>query len=85
MNKITMIQLSSIILGLIGTFLLAFGLRVREGISSDLRRELKIEEKGLIAPSDVRQRIGLFYGGLLLLTVSAVLQIGLLFCHPCTP
>ena len=68
------LQIASLALGLVGTWLLAFGLKVRPGISRDLRKELGLDETDLIAPSDVRTRPGLFWGGLLLLTLAGTLQ-----------
>ena len=72
-------QILSIVIALIGTYMLAFGLRVKEGISKDLRKEFNLDKSGLIAPSDVHQRPFLFYGGLGLLTIAALIQTLLLF------
>jgi hypothetical protein len=68
-------EILSIVLMVTGTWCLAFGLRVRTGISDDLRRDLNIEDKDLIPPTDVRQRTGPFWCGLSLITVGALLQI----------
>jgi len=53
---------ASLISVLIGTWFLAFVLKVLAGISSELRKNLEIEKKGLICPSNVRQRSCLFGG-----------------------
>ena len=68
-------KILSIVLMVAGTWCLAFGLRVRSGISADLRKSLNIEDKDLIPPADVWQRKGLFWCGLVLITVGALLQI----------
>ena len=68
-------EILSIVLMVAGTWCLAFGLRVRSGISDDLRRDLNTESTDVVAPSDVRQRKGLFWCGLVLITVGALLQI----------
>lgn len=43
-----LIQVLSILAALVGTYLLAFGLKIQPGISDELRKELKVEEKGLV-------------------------------------
>jgi len=73
-----LIQALSIVAALAGTFLLAFGLKVRPGISDDLRKQLRIEEKGLVSPSDVQQRWGFVVWGLVLVTIAALLQLWLI-------
>lgn len=70
-----LIQLISILFTVIGTFMVAFGYRAKQGISNDLREQLKIDEKDLIVPSDIKQRPVVFYGGLLLLALAAICQI----------
>lgn len=77
-----LVQAISIFLTLIGTFLVAFGLKIRGGISDDLRQKLEITKKGLIPPTDVRQHPILIIIGLLLISVAAVFQVWLLFCSP---
>lgn len=74
------IQVASIVLGLSGTWLLAYGLKVKEGISREMRKELKLEERpDIIVPSDVRQVPCLFYSGLILISIAAIAQIALAF------
>lgn len=74
------VQAISIVAALTGTFLLAFGLKVRPGISDDLRKELRIEEKGLVSPSDIQQRWGFVVWGLIFVTIAALLQLWLILC-----
>lgn len=75
-----LLQACSTLLWLAGTFMLAFGLRIKEGIDPSLRKELKIEERDIIAPSDVRQRPFLIYGGLIVVTMAAATELYLVFC-----
>jgi len=74
------LQIISLILALTGTWLVAFGLRVKEGISTEMRNELKIEKTNLIVPSDVRQRIWLIILGLLSITIATILQAYVIIC-----
>ena len=69
-------KLVSISSALIGTFMLAFGLKVKSGISKSLRKELG-NKQDLIAPSDVRQRTILIALGLALITIAAGIQLWL--------
>ena len=73
-----LVQVVSVIAALAGTFLVAFGLKVRPGISDDLRKELRIEEKGLVSPSDVQQRWRFVVWGLVFVTTAALLQLWLI-------
>jgi len=57
------IQLIALALGLSGTWMVAFGLRIQEGIDPSFRKELHLDPK-LIVPADVSQRLWLFKGGL---------------------
>ena len=68
------LQIGSILLWLLGTFMLTFGLKVTEGIDPKFRKELKIPE-GMIAPSEVRQRPFLIYGGLIAITIASVFDL----------
>ena len=68
-------EILSIVLMVAGTWCLAFGLRVRPGISDDLRRDLNTESTDILAAADVRKRKGPFWCGLVLITVGALLQI----------
>jgi len=77
MHKV--LQALSIVLALIGTYLLAFGLKVRTGISDELRKELEIEKKELIAPADVRQRTSVVSWGLVMISLAALLQLWVIF------
>ena len=74
------LQIASIILGVIGTYMLVFGLHVKEGISRELRKDLYIDKSDLIAPADVRQRTMLIIYGLLFVTISAILQLLSILC-----
>ena len=76
-----LVQVISVVAALIGTFLLAFGLKIRPGISDDLRKELKIEENGLVSPSDVQQRWRFVVWGLVFVTIAALLQVWLILCN----
>jgi len=60
--------------------MLAFGRRVRTGISDELRKELDIEKRNLISPSDVRQRRGLTTCGLVIIIFAAVFQLWAIVC-----
>lgn len=73
-----LVQVISVIAALTGTFLLAFGLKVRPGIRDDLRKNLKLEEKDLVSPSDVQQRWGFVVWGLVFVTIAALLQLWLI-------
>jgi hypothetical protein len=75
-----LLQIASIISVLAGTWFLAFGLRVRSGIDSGLKKELDVEKKGLISPTDVSQRPALFWIGLALITFGALLEFFLITC-----
>lgn len=79
-NYISLIQFTSVIFVLIGAWLLAFGLRIKEGIAPELKKELDIEKMGLISPSDVRQRPFLFRSGLALISFGALLEIFVIAC-----
>ena len=74
------LQIASIILGVIGTYMLVFGLHVKEGISRELSKDLNIDKSDLIAPADVRQRTVLIIYGLLFITISAILQLLSILC-----
>ena len=77
-----LLQIIPIILALAGTIMLAFGLKIRGGISVDLRQKLKIAEKELTPPTDVKQCPILIIMGLLLISAAATFQVWLLFCSP---
>ena len=74
------LQVFSIVSALSGTWFLAFGLKVRPGMERSLERDLEVEKRGLISPSSVRQRPVLFWVGLVLVSVGAVIQVWLLIC-----
>ncbi len=76
MHIIKWMQIASVILALAGTYILAFGLRVREGISKEIWEQIKTEAEriGAYQPSEVRQRKNLIYVGLALITIAAILQ-----------
>ncbi len=76
MHIIKWMQIASVILALAGTYMLAFGLRVREGISKEIWNQIKTEAEriGAYQPSDVWQRKNLIYAGLALITIAAILQ-----------
>ena len=75
-------QTIPIFLTLAGTFMLAFGLKIREGISTDLKQKLEAEKKELVSPTDVKQCTILINIGLLLISAAAIFQLWLLFCSP---
>ena len=75
-----LVQALSIIAALAGTYLLAFGLKIRPGISDDLRKKLKIEEKDLVSATDIQQRGAFIVWGLVLVTIAALLQLWLILC-----
>jgi len=67
-------QIIPIILVVAGTWVLAKGLRVKKGISDDLRREANIdEEKDLIVPSEVQETLWI-PRGLWLITIGGIIQ-----------
>ena len=74
------LQAISIILALAGTFMLAFALKIRTGISNELRKELEIDKQNLISPTDVRLSRWLFICGLILISVAAGLQLWRILC-----
>ena len=78
MHKIA--QSLSVILALIGTFLLAFGLKLRPGISEPLRKGLDLENRDLVSPSEVRQRNALVWTGLVLISVAAAIELYVVVC-----
>jgi hypothetical protein len=69
------LQATSVILVAVGTWLLAFGLKVRPGINQALEKELDLEKKGLVSPSAVRQRPAFFWVGLGLITAGALIAL----------
>jgi len=73
------VKLICITLTLIGTIMVAFGYKVKEGISRDLRKQLELDRKCLISPSDVQQHPWLFYGGLALILLATLSQVLLIF------
>ena len=79
-EKAQFIEVSTIIIALVGTFLLANGLRVKTLIAKDLSEKLELEKKNLIAPSEIVQRTGLIYAGLILITISGLLQLLVVLC-----
>jgi len=68
-------QTGSIALALAGTYILAFGLWVKEGISKEPRKALRTDKTNLIVPSDVRQRTPSVVIGLVLITIAAGIQL----------
>lgn len=70
-----LVQVISITFTLIGTFMVAFGYRSREGISTELRKQLEIDRLNLIVPTDIKKRPWLFYGGLILLGLATIVQV----------
>jgi hypothetical protein len=76
MDCIKLLHVFSAVAVLSGTWYLAFGLRVREGIDPKLRKELGAAMDGKVAPSDVSQRPVLFWVGLTLITLGALLELG---------
>jgi hypothetical protein len=79
MNRGQIIQLAALALGLCGTWMVALGLRIKEGINPRFRKELRLAPD-MIAPADVSQRPWLFKGGLGLLTFGAALQAVYFIC-----
>jgi hypothetical protein len=79
MSRGQIIQLAALALGLFGTWMVAFGLRIKAGIDPSFRKDLSLDPK-LIVPADVSQRPWLFKGGLGILTFGAALQAVYLIC-----
>ena len=71
-----LLQIGALLLLLTGTWLLAFGLRVRSVRENDLKNE----DKGHNPPAHGRQRPALFWVGLGLITAGAVVEIVVLAC-----
>lgn len=69
-----LIGIASITLTLIGTWLLALGLRIREGMNPKFRKNLRLTDDKIV-PSDVSQHRLLFWIGLGLITLGALLEI----------
>lgn len=76
MDCIKLLHVFSAVSVLSGTWFLAFGLRVREGIDRKLKKELGTSMDDKIVPSDVSQRPELFWVGLTLITLGALLELG---------
>jgi hypothetical protein len=70
-----LMQALSVILVLTGTWFLAFGLRVKEGIDPSFRKTLGPALQEKIIPGDVSQRRVLFWIGLGLITIGAFLEL----------
>jgi hypothetical protein len=58
----TYANLVSIILGLIGAYLLALSVKIKSQYSIQFAKSLKVEEKKLIAPTEVQQKNKMFGG-----------------------
>ncbi len=71
-----LIHIISALSALVGTWLLAFALRIKEGVDPKFRKELRHSVEGKIAPADVAQRLVLFWVGLALITLGILLEIG---------
>lgn len=70
------IQIAAIISSLVGTYFLAFGLKIKRGIDEGFEKELGLNKRNdLVAPSDVRQNKIYFILGLAFITLAALLQI----------
>ena len=68
-------QALSVVFVLVGTWFLAFGLRVKEGMDPRFRKSLGPSLQNTITPSGVSQRKALFWIGLGLITVGALLEL----------
>jgi hypothetical protein len=66
---------ASILLTLVGTWLLALGLRMRDGMSRKFRKDLDSVRRDIIVAPDVSQHRLLFRIGLGLITLGALLEI----------
>ena len=71
---VSFLQITSILLALAGTWLLAFGLKIKRGMSSDIEKQLP-KRDDLATITDVRNRPALLYCGLALITLAGLLQI----------
>ena len=71
-----LVHITSAVLALAGTWLLAFGLRIIEGIEPKLRKKLRSSLEDKIVCSDVTQRPVLFWIGLGLITLGALIELG---------
>jgi hypothetical protein len=76
-----LIGIASILLTLIGTWFLALGLRIREGMNPKFRKKLGSIMKDKIVPSEVSQHQLLFRIGLGLITLGALLEIWTTYCR----
>jgi MFS family permease len=71
----------AILLGVAGVFFIAFGLIIKEGIEKDFNQgalKNEIEKKG--TPQNVKQNRPVFYIGLLLISIAALIQIWFILC-----
>ncbi len=71
----TYAHLISIILGLIGTYLLSFSLKIESQYSIEFVKSLKLKDKDLIAPTEAKQKNKLFWLGLIFITLVAMIQL----------
>ena len=72
-------QAASVIFTLVGTFFLAFGLKVRSSISDDVKVDLHLDDDK-IDPSNIKQHTGLIWWGLILISLAAATEIYLIIC-----
>ena len=72
-------QTASVIFALVGTFLLAFGLKVRPSISEDVKRDLHLNNNK-IDPSGINQRTSLVWWGLILISLAAATELYFIIC-----
>ena len=71
-----LLHITSAVLILVGTWFLAFGLRIIEGIEPKLRKKLRSSLEDKIVCSDVSQRSVLFWTGLGLITLGILIDLG---------
>ena len=74
------LQAIPVLLTLVGTFMIAFGLKIRRGISDDLDKKLETDKKDLGSPTDIKQHTFLILFGLLFISFAALIQLWFIFC-----
>ena len=75
------ISIAALLLGLTGTIILVFGLKVRGGTDPELLNKIRTSEE-VTSPSEVRQKLLVICFGLFLIGVAVLLQICVILQYP---
>jgi hypothetical protein len=73
-------ELLALLMGLGGTWMIAFGLRVRLPYTARERREFGMDDPGVAFPIHAKEHPKLFWAGLSLITAAAALQAWAVLC-----